>query len=426
MVAFSSAEHLARCKRQIYCQESAGQTEGIKKMISIRQGSIVVTMLISLLSAGCTGLAIDYSDNAAGSQGTEPPVTPITAALLTQMAAEQQDPVRVVSPLVTSFSTDTTNHRYRVGRGDRLVIAVPALASLSAAGTPTVGQVTAQTESGNAYTVGDDGTIYLPFVGFLKVEGQTVRELQESVINKLSQYIRAPQVLVSVQEFSSQRVIVTGAVPKPGYLPITNLPLTVMDTMVATGAINMPSSSAAYPTALSSNSGQNVIRADYPDLENVLIRRGSGSQQINIARMLSLGDLSQNIVLQAGDAVQVNPLNRTHIYLLGEVNQQALVEILDRRTSLAQVIASAGGFKQTSANTRRVYIIRGGLKLPSIYQLDGEQPEALLLADAFRLQERDVIYVAEAKISQWNRFLSQLVPSLQTLLTGSVFVNATK
>ncbi|MDQ7001526.1 MAG: hypothetical protein Q9N02_02415, partial [Ghiorsea sp.] len=77
-----------------------------------------------------------------------------------------------------------------------------------------------------------------------------------------------------------------------------------------------------------------------------------------------------------------------------------------------------------SANTSQVYVLRGTrtalggdphaasvaladrLNLPvklEIYHLDSSSPEALLLADQFSLQARDVVYVSPTKLSRFSR-----------------------
>jgi polysaccharide export outer membrane protein len=55
------------------------------------------------------------------------------------------------------------------------------------------------------------------------------------------------------------------------------------------------------------------------------------------------------------------------------------------------------------------------MRHPTIYKLDGNQPDAMLLASAFPLQSKDVIYVATANIARWGRTLNHLLPAIQWL-----------
>lgn len=70
--------------------------------------------------------------------------------------------------------------------------------------------------------VNSSGQISLPLIGAVRAGGKTVAELERDIAAALAQhYLRDPQVTVFVEEFTSQRVTVEGAVRKPGIFPIT-------------------------------------------------------------------------------------------------------------------------------------------------------------------------------------------------------------
>ena len=46
----------------------------------------------------------------------------------------------------------------------------------------------------------------------------------------------------------------------------------------------------------------------------------------------------------------------------------------------------------------------------AVYHLNAKSPVAFALADQFRLQPGDVVFVGAAGITRWNRFVSQLLP----------------
>lgn len=69
--------------------------------------------------------------------------------------------------------------------------------------------------------VGENGTIGMPLIGEVPASGRTVLEVQNDVTRLLrARYLQKPQVTVVVKEYNSQRVIIEGAVKKPGVIPM--------------------------------------------------------------------------------------------------------------------------------------------------------------------------------------------------------------
>jgi len=68
------------------------------------------------------------------------------------------------------------------------------------------------------------------------------------------------------------------------------------------------------------------------------------------------------------------------------------------------------------ADSGAIYVIRGTDKdRPQIYYLDARYATGLLLVERFDLQAQDVVFVDTAGISQWNRVISQLLPSISVI-----------
>lgn len=367
--------------------------------------------VVTLCLQGCTGIYMELPDESADS-AVEIRVQPITAGLVAQQAATKP-------ALSTLAGAVPSTYLYRVGIGDVLDISIPSIASVPFSTTSTT-PYPATREQDRGFTVAPDGTIYLPYVGAVKVQGATIREVQDQVVKELSRFIKTPQVSVSVTQFRSQKVLVAGQVPKPGYLPVTDVPLTLLGALTAVGSTpQLRSDLVARPVTGSPQQ----VQIESGDYRRVQLTRGGQTENFDVAALLKGGDMRQDPLLQDGDSIYVSPVQRNYVYVLGEVRQPALLEIVERRTSLAEVLMASGGVNQLTAKAERVYVIRGKLDRPDVFQLNANQADALLLADAFLLQPRDVVYVAEANISRWNRFLGQLTPTLQQLITGGIFAN---
>ena len=48
----------------------------------------------------------------------------------------------------------------------------------------------------------------------------------------------------------------------------------------------------------------------------------------------------------------------------------------------------------------------------TVYNLNAASADAFLLAEHFKLEPRDVVYVSPAPVQRWNRLISALLPSL--------------
>lgn len=123
--------------------------------------------------------------------------------------------------------------------------------------------------------------------------------------------------------------------------------------------------------------------------------------------------------------VRVADFRGQKVYVLGEVDKTGFLPITDQKLTLADALSLSGWMKPDSADTRYIYVIRGNYTCPTIYWLDANTPDKLLLAEKFSLQPRDILYVSTAPATRWNRALNQLLPTIQSVwYTQAVVKNA--
>lgn len=116
---------------------------------------------------------------------------------LSQVTAAQ--PVDLQTVQVSANASNQAE--YRIGVGDKLSIRVFQVQDLSF----------------DSLTVDTSGNIQLPLIGAVRASERTAGELSTDIAQKLSaQYLRNPQVTVTVTEAASQKITVDGAVTKPG------------------------------------------------------------------------------------------------------------------------------------------------------------------------------------------------------------------
>ena len=322
-------------------------------------------------------------------------ITPITADLIIQRAAEARR-----QTATTKVRLPNQQHTpYQLGPGDVLNITVWDHPEL----TIPAGEYRTAEAAGNLISA--DGTIFYPYVGVLKVTGMTIAQLRDILTQRLSHYIENPQLDVRVASFRSQNVYVVGEVSQPGVQSITDIPLTVADAINRAGGV------------LTSG-----ILTKNADTTNVTVSRAGKVFKVDLVALYEKGDLSQNLLLQDGDVVNVPDNSQNRVFVLGQVLNPISVPIDRGHLTLAEALGDAGGVNPLTSNAGHVYVIRSGREKPEIFYLDAKSPDVMLLADRFNMVARDVVWVDPATVTQWNTVITQILPSASVLnlTTGTV------
>ena len=105
----------------------------------------------------------------------------------------------------TKAKINTTHSSYILGPGDSLVLEILNIPELS-----------------GTFSIGPDGTVYLPRIRALYVEGLTVEELRKFLADQFSDYVKDPQIFLTPVSYRSVRVYVGGEVSRPGYYMLSN------------------------------------------------------------------------------------------------------------------------------------------------------------------------------------------------------------
>lgn len=350
--------------------------------------------LICSISAGCTvipgsGMDTEVFDWPASS--TEAPTAEVSRVKITpaiiRSVVVASSAAPIPSPLTRGVDLAKA-YQYRMGVGDVLSIIVWDHPELTA----PFGSFNNAREQGNV--VRDDGTIFYPFVGSVMAAGRTVAELRAELAEKVASYIESPQLEVRIADYRSQRFFMAGSVEQPGTFPITDVPITLVEAINLAGGLT-----------------------DNADVFDVRLTRGEDTTVTPLYNILYEGDLTANVRLQHGDVVHVAPNELRQVFVLGEVVKPQTLPMTNRPLSLTQALSNAGGIQEARADGRGVYVIRQSEyeNVVDVFQLDVSEAWALALGDQFMLQQRDVVYVTAAPITRWNRWVSNVLPSLQGL-----------
>ena len=265
-------------------------------------------------------------------------------------------------------------------------------------------------ELSGSFTIGPDGTLYLPRLRALYVEGLTVEELRYFLAEQFRTYVRDPQVFVQPVIYRPIRIYVGGEVKRPGYYTLggsNDLGNAFKEGINTNRSTNREISgpSDIYDKQLKENQSQarasfgptfvlptvfDAIRSAqgitvFSNLSKVQVTRkrplGLGGGRIrtnlNFLSLITNGNESQNIRLFDGDVVSVTKSNVVmkeqllkagqtnlspefmNVFVSGRVKLPGSV-VVPQGSVLNQAVAMAGGPKLLRGKVEFVRFTREG------------------------------------------------------------------
>jgi polysaccharide export outer membrane protein len=232
-----------------------------------------------------------------------------------------------------------------------------------------------------------EGKIYLPDLPPLEVEGLTLQQAQEKVEHLYKEQIRDVNIFIAYKDRIQRKVELAGLVQVPS-IPVDGR-LRLFETL----------SIAKVPT------NANLFKS-YVVRDNSLL-------PVDLYKLLKEGDMRQNVVMRGGDKVYIADPSASTLMVLGEVCKERVVDVPDGFMTLRKAIGEAGGIL-ASGDKAYIQIIRGNILHPKIYTLNWEHV-VRLPNDSMLLIPGDIVYVAARPLSEWNRFVNDLLPTFIAL-----------
>jgi len=200
-----------------------------------------------------------------------------------------------------------------------------------------------------------------------------------------------PQVIVEFVADRTHTIMISGDIKNPGRVSILEGVRSVVD------AINR----AGGPTG-GQNSGPNQLQV-------VVRRQGQVILTAQWSELLAGGD----IAIQKGDEIVIRPNSRVFT-VLGAVMKSGNVEMTKHNLSLIEALGSVGGLNDIQANKTGVYVFRmadlqnNPAARARVFRLDLLQPVSMFVGQQFGLQPRDVVYVTNAPLYEYDKILTSI------------------
>jgi polysaccharide export outer membrane protein len=257
--------------------------------------------------------------------------------------------------------------------------------------------------------IDDQGYITVPFAGRVAAAGKTVEAIEADIVNRLTGKANQPQVLVRETRNLSSNATVVGEVNTSTRVPLVPGNERLLDALAAAGGVRQPVNKMTIQVTRSNNV--------YSLPLETIIR-----------------DPQQNVTLSPGDVITAlfQPFSFT---ALGATGKNEEINFETQGITLAQALARSGGLIDTRSNPEGVFIFRfvpvGALDwphqpvmqtpdglVPVVFRIDLDNPSSFFVMQSFPIENKDVLYVANAPATELLKFLNLLFTLSYPVLTA--------
>lgn len=269
--------------------------------------------------------------------------------------------------------------------------------------------------SGN-YQLPIDGSISMPLIGRISLQGLSITEASDRISAAYAQYLRRPLINIRLINTRPVNVFISGEVNRPGSY-------TVVLNPAASGG-NGIISGVQYPSLIQSiqQAGGITLTAD---LSRVILRRASKADSVvNVRQMLQTGDRTQDPILRDGDSIFIpTGANQNLLEALQTTNLGIGADIrLPRNIAVIGEVNRPGFYTLVGVAVNNTAVI-GGFPTVSlaIQEAGGIKP----LADVRNIQVRRFTALGEERnftVSLWDLLTNGDVTQDTVLQNGDTII----
>ena len=199
------------------------------------------------------------------------------------------------------------------------------------------------------FRIDPEGEVSLPMVGRLLATGLTIRQFEEVLNKRLSDYIREPHIVVTIVEFRSQPVSVLGAVKSPGTYQLQGRK-TVVEMISLAGGFREDAGNTVKITRELEWGKIPLSNASIDPLHSFSVA------EVRIKEILEAKNPEDNILMMPHDVITV-PRGEL-VYVIGDVKKAGGFILTERSNmSVLQALSMAEGLDRT-ANASHTKILR--------------------------------------------------------------------
>jgi len=259
----------------------------------------------------------------------QPPVQPLPGqAQNPQRPPDNANQGQPAPAVPRELPQDAIRPNYVLGPNDQVLIRAPEVEEINE----------------KPFRIDAEGNINLPLLGRVRAGGMTVQELEADIVRRLREYVREPQVIITVVQFRSEPVFFVGDFKNPGIYPLQGR-RTLVEMLTAIGGLQ-PNASRHIKVTRRDEYGPiplpNAVEDPEKKVSTVEISMGSLRENVNPA---------EDILLQPYDVISVERAEL--VYLNGEVARVGAIELGERDSiSVSQALTQSGGLARDAVSTK--------------------------------------------------------------------------
>lgn len=280
-----------------------------------------------------------------------------------------------------------------IAAGDILTVTVWDADENSLLASP--GQRVTQLE---AVEVSSGGSIFLPFVGEMRIAGMAPNTARQRIEERYAPTIPSVQVQVSVAQGRANTANLVDGVNNPGTFPLPDRNVTLLSLLSLGGGVR-------------------------PNLENPQVRlfRGNAVYGVSLDRLYD--DPALDTTIQGGDRIIVEAEER-YFLSLGAAGSEALHVFPQDRVTALDALAIVGGVAEARADPQGILILReypasmvrldgsGPPQTRVVFTLDLTSADGLFSARNFAIMPGDLVYATESPVTAARTILGLIGTSL--------------
>lgn len=229
-----------------------------------------------------------------------------------------------------------------------------------------------------------EGKVLFPDLDPIVVQGLTLAEARTKIQEEYQTHIKDIQVFLSFKDRIERKVELAGLVQ--------------LSTIPTDGRLCLFETLALAKVPTEANFFKSYLVRDRQMVP------------VDFYKLIKEGDMSQNVVMRGGDKIYIAEPSDSSVMVLGEVGRECTLAVPNGFMTLRKALAEAGGIPYTGDKSY-IQIIRGNIVHPKIYTLNW-QHVIHLPSDSLLLMPGDIVYVAAKPLTEWNRFVTQILPTL--------------